>query len=224
MRILRVQTVCSSADEVEEFYRERMGLVTSRDRDAVRVAAGATELELVEDARARPGSQHYAFTITSDAFADAKSWLRERTDLLRGADGEDEFDYPAWNARSMYFDGPDGSVLEFIVRRDLETRYRGGFGPDDILCVSEVGLPVADIPALQEELAGYGIAPYGPGGGPFRPLGDPRGLLIVVAPDRPWVPTERTARAQPLVVTVEAERTGEVAAGEAATVRLVTAR
>jgi catechol-2,3-dioxygenase len=65
-----------------------------------------------------PGAYHGAITVPEDRFAEAKAWLQERVPLLE-RDGLDEFALGVpWNSQSVYFEGPDGILLELIERRD----------------------------------------------------------------------------------------------------------
>lgn len=109
-----------------------------------------------------------------------------------------------WNCRSLYFEDPDRNVLEFIIRRDLPNDASGVFGGGDILGVSEVGVPVADVAAFRDAArAVLALEPYGQGGATFRPVGDVSGLLIVVKRGRVWFPTDSPAHEMPLEVTIQ---------------------
>lgn len=104
----------------------------------------------------------------------------------------------------MYFGGPDGSILELIARHSLENTTGHPFTGADLLCASEIGLGVPDVPAVVDSLeALFGVARFGDGGAEFSSVGDHDGLLIVVSQDRPWFPTgDRVARGGPLSVTL----------------------
>ncbi len=118
---------------------------------------------------------------------------------------------PSWDGCSVYFeDAPGGTVLELVARRRLPHRLGGAaFGPEHLLGVSEVGVPVACVPTARERLArGAGLPTFGgPGSPQFTAVGDDEGLLVLVAPDRPWFPTrDRPARATRLDVTLSGTR------------------
>jgi len=215
MKITNVSVRVRNAVDAAGFYADVLGLTVERKPDLVAVTVGATRLELVEDP-ATEGDHHFAITIPSNKFLAAKKWILERTVLL-GMSGADEFECaPAWNARSLYFAGPDRSVLEFIVRRGLANTTTGPFTSADLLCVSEVGLAVPDVPALAATLdndagvAAYGYAP----GDDFAPVGDTDGLLILVTPGRAWFPiADRVARESPIAITAAGGRPGSYALG-----------
>jgi hypothetical protein len=120
--------------------------------------------------------------------------------------GEDEFEYASgWNARSFYFPGPEGSVLELIIRRDLHNVSEGEFTVDDLECVSEVGVAVPDVLAIVDTLStDAGIEPYGlTPRDRFSPVGTIDGLIILVSPARTWFPADNLLSA-PSRILIEA--------------------
>ncbi|WP_375385064.1 VOC family protein [uncultured Microbacterium sp.] len=214
MKIVTVSVRVRNIAEATAFYAEVLGLPIGRNHRLGAVTIGATRLELVEDA-ASEGHHHFAITIPSNKFLQAKTWLQERTDLI-GAPDADEFECsPLWNARSVYFNGPDGAVLEFIVRRDLSNATAGPFTSADLLCVSEVGVAMPDVPATVAKLhSDAQVAPYGDSFDSFAPVGDADGLLILVAPGRAWFPTaDRVVRESPVAIAAVGARPGTYALG-----------
>lgn len=219
MNIITVSVRVRNALQTASFYANVLGLAVKSGADGVEVTVGTTRLELIEGPAAE-GDHHFAFTIPANKFLEAKKWIQERADLL-GVPGADEFECsPAWNARSLYFSGPDRSVLEFIIRRDLATATATAtaepFSSTDLLCISEVGVAVSDVPDAVARLNGDAeVAPYG--GSPsdtFAPVGDANGLLILVAPGRAWFPTgDRVARESPITITAVGGRPGTYALG-----------
>ena len=216
MQITKVSVRVRNASEAGEFNTGVLGLdIVAHESNVVVVALGTTRLELVEDPAA-DGDHHFAITIPSNKFDNAKMWIQQRTALLRTSEA-DEFECaPAWNAHSLYFTGHDRSVLELIVRRDLDNSAAGPFTSADLLCISEVGVAVPDIPALVATLTyDAKIAPYGDAQDrAFAPVGDVNGMLILVAPGRTWFPTtDRTARQNPAFITATGGRPGTYSLG-----------
>ena len=203
MQITNVLVHVRNAREAGEFYARVLGLDIAQVPNGVVVALGTTRLELVEDPAAA-GDHHFAITIPSNKFNEAKKWIQQRTVLL-GTPEVDEFECsPAWNAHSLYFAGHDRSVLELIIRRDLDNSTAGPFTSADLLGVSEVGVAVADVSATVATLTDdAGVVPYGDAhGGTFAPVGDVDGMIILVAPGRTWFPTtDRTAEESPVSIT-----------------------
>ncbi|MEO6942905.1 MAG: hypothetical protein ABI238_00950, partial [Terrimesophilobacter sp.] len=191
MKITKVTVDVRSSQNAGDFYGSVLGLPVTRAEDSVIVQAGRSSLVLRENPEAQ-GCHHVAFTIPSNKLSAAKQWVTERADLMSKG-GEDEFEYDAgWNARSLYFPGPEGSVLEFIIRRDLKNSSAGEFSAADIECISEVGVAVPDVLATVDLLeTEAGIEPYGlTPRDRFSPVGTIDGLVILVSPDRTWFPAE----------------------------------
>jgi catechol 2,3-dioxygenase-like lactoylglutathione lyase family enzyme len=191
------------------------------DADTVQVRIGATMLELTED-RETVGRHHLAITIPSNKFSAARDWLEPRSTLI-GTPDADEFEFAAWNARSLYFSGPDRSVLELIIRRDLDNDTRGAFTSADLLCISEVGVATNDVLAMAEFLRTEAdVRPYaGDPGRTFAPVGDTDGLLILVPPGRPWFPTtDRGASPGPVLVEATGSRPGDYPLGVGSMLRI----
>lgn len=192
MKITAVTLPIDDLGEAERFYGRILGLPVRREgRTQLLVGVGTTELVLVEQPSER-AVDHLALTIPADAFSSAKRWLRERVELL-ALDGRDEFEgSPSWRSRSLYFSGPSRSVLELIARSRLPAHAGDEtFGHQHLLCVSEVGIAVPDVPAAVRRLRDRaGLEVFGDGAsGTFAAVGDDDGLLVVVPEGRPWFPT-----------------------------------
>lgn len=201
--------------EAADFFGTVLGLPVSSAPGAAVVQIGTTALTLRENPETR-GAHHLAFTIPSNKFAQAKEWVRERTGVMHKA-GDDEFEYDAgWNARSLYFPGPDHSVLELIIRRDLDNAVDGDFTSEDLLCISEVGVAVPDVLATVDLLvADAGIEPYGlVPRDRFAPVGTIDGLVILVSPERTWFPADdRLSAESRIFIEAVGDRAGEFALG-----------
>ncbi len=204
MRIANVSLAVSDLAIAADFYEHTLMLPVTRTANHVRVTVGSTTLTLKGDPH-HQAAHHLAITVPSNKFEAAKAWVRERADLLT-VDGDDEFECSSdWNAHSLYFEGRDRTVLELIIRRDLDNATRGPFTSSDLLRVSEVGIAVPDVPAVAKTLSDrFGIDPYGWNAPDFAPVGDVEGLLILVSPGRAWFPTnDRLAQITPIVVAAQ---------------------
>lgn len=216
MQITNLSVHVRNVLEAGEFYAGVLGLdIVAHESNVVVVTLGTTRLELIEDPAA-DGDHHFAITIPSNKFDNAKRWIQQRTVLLKTSE-TDEFECPpAWNSHSLYFTGHDRSVLELIIRRDLDNSAAGPFTSADLLCISEVGVAVTDIPAAVATLTGdTKNVPYGDAQDrAFVPVGDVNGMLILVAPGRTWFPTaDRSARENPVSITATGGRPGTYSLG-----------
>ena len=200
MEIREVVLPTRDTGTIERFYGRELGLEVVSDPACVTVALGRTRMVFEESEY--EGAHHLAFTIPTGMFPQAKEWIAARAALL-GRDGVDEFEGPSsWNSRSVYFDGPDGQVLELIERRGLKHPTTDDFGTDGLLCVSEVGVAVPEVLDTVNLLQLSGIEPYGsPPSEGFAAVGDIHGMLILVSPGRGWMPTgDRLAQQVPVIV------------------------
>ena len=219
MEILAVTLPAIDADALAPFYADTLGLPVRRDGAALVVQAGATSLVFVPADEA-PAPAHVAFDVPEDRFDAVVAWAAERVELLHDGRVYD-FDVPPWHAHSVYFLDPARNVLELIARHCEPAAAGSGA----IVRVSEVGVPVADVGEavawLESEL---GIPYFDGDRRAFTAMGDGRGLLIVVADARPWMPTDLAGARGPLEVVLRGAPLAEhVIPGERVTVRTVPA-
>lgn len=220
MQITSVDTVTRSLAETAAYYETVLGLPVREEIRAVEVTVGRSVIRFREDPAAE-GDQHHAFLVDDARFDAARAFLRAGPGLLADGDRTEFEAQPAWNARSLYFPGPDRSVLEVIARRALPQPLSAGdapgakasspvapgaqplpFGPADLLSVSEVGIAVPDVVATADRLAAAGVGRYPDGSPTFTPAGHIDGMLILVSPGRTWFPTSDRVVGEPPVAVV----------------------
>ncbi|HDS1037517.1 TPA: VOC family protein [Stenotrophomonas maltophilia] len=190
MRLLHLTLPVSDVDTVAAWFHDVLQL---------RVVAGHVHIGwstlALEPANGRPlGGVHLAFNVPDNRFPEAMAWLRERTPLQRSPEGIDYFALESnWKSQSVYFTGPDGLILELIGRQRLPaSTHSGPFRGSELTCLSEVGLPSADVDAVRASAsARFGLQALSPPSPQFAPMGDDEGLLIVVAADRRWFPEQK---------------------------------
>lgn len=211
MHITEVSIETVRPADLRGFYADTLGQPVEPHGEGFTVTVGTSALTV---AAADPGTApvyHLAFTVPRNKLSLAKAWLAERTPLLTDADGRDEFRFDAWEATSVYFADPAGNILELIAWGALANDAHGPFGPTDLLAVSEVGLPVGDVPTTVTQLGEAGFAPYRDEWSPdFAPVGDALGRLIVVPVGRPWFPVDLPAVASPIAVTLRGDRSAMI--------------
>jgi catechol 2,3-dioxygenase-like lactoylglutathione lyase family enzyme len=159
--------------ELDEFYNE--------------IETGETELEFV------PGEgapfYHFAFLAPPESFVGI-------------GPAKEVFDFPAWDARAIYYEDPAGNIVELIEHRGLP-------GP---LGMSELGL-VGDTTAMADGLRPLGLELWDgtldePGRLAF--FGE-RGRTLILSPEtRGWLPTGRPAERHPLELEISGAKAGEV--------------
>jgi catechol-2,3-dioxygenase len=177
--------------EMWEFYGRTLGLPVSRlTSDGFTLTAGDSQIMFLKPAAAKERPfYHFAFNITENKCRSALEWLKTKTPTIPNGD-QDLFHFPNWNAHAMYFVDPAENVVEFIGRHDLKHRSTGAFSLDDILCVSEIGIVVDDVPgAVARAQESLHINPYrGTNLADFAAVGDDHALLILVKKGRVWLP------------------------------------
>lgn len=219
MEILAATLPAVDADVLEAFYRDALELGVRRDGAALVIEAGASSLVFVP-ADEQPAPAHIAFDVPGDRFDQAVAWAAERVELLHDGRVYD-FDVPPWHAHSVYFLDPCDNVLELIARH--REPVPGGAGR--IVRVSEVGVPVADVGETVAWLeAELGIPCFDGDRRAFTAMGDGRGLLIVVADGRNWMPTELPGARGPLEIALRGtEHAEHRIPGERVSIRTVPA-
>jgi catechol 2,3-dioxygenase-like lactoylglutathione lyase family enzyme len=171
------------------FYRDVLDLPVSVSDDAAVVTVGRSTVTFVRLAGVTE-SNHLAFTIPSNRFAEAKAWLAERVDPMSWDGGETELRLgEPWNSESVYFLGPDDIILELITRAHLANPSDEPFSGAQLLCVSEVGLATSNVAkAFADVRRNFGVQTFAGESPDFTTVGDQEGLLILVTEGRPWFP------------------------------------
>src|SRR5215217_3186234 len=190
MNITRLELLASNLSLQGDFYENILELPTKRSSAGLEVKAGKTDLLFMQAPTDFDGAYHFAFNIPENQFHAAKSWISERIPLLHEESGRDEFHSESWNSDSVYFKDAAGNVLEFIARHNLRNAVEGDFDGEQILNVSEIGLPSEDVIGFANELGtklGLPVFNQEPSE-TFTPLGDDDGLFILPIKNRIWIP------------------------------------
>lgn len=193
--------------DLKTFYVQTLGLgLLKEDTHSFTVAVGETKLTFVlTDEQSKKPFYHFAVNINEDKFKLAKTYLSKRVTLLKN-ESQDEFEFTSWNAHAVYFYDPAGNIVEFIARHNLKSKSISSseFTNKDILCVSEVGLPVSDVAGTVSLLeADMNLPAWKGDRSTFQPIGDEDGLFIVVAIDRIWQPTSDKATIFPVSIKIK---------------------
>lgn len=196
-----VQLWTAELPRVTAFYRDMLGVpLLSARKNAVTFQVGTTQLEF----RQGVGGLHYhlAFNVPPQQFAEARAWLTARTPLIQDSSGRDTFHSESWNADMVYFYDAVGNVLELIARYDLRGDTPQPFSGRSLACVSELGVVTRDVPQTVRRIQALTGAPLyrAEMDEQFVPLGDARGLLIVVKVGRLWFPETKAAVMAPFRV------------------------
>jgi hypothetical protein len=149
---------------------------------------------------------HFAVDIPCNQLNEAFEFVSNCAKVLPVSDEQYFADFKNWNAQSFYFLDNNGNILEYICRYDRQIEYPGPFNGQQLISISEAGLPAEKTPQLMAKIMyNYPLTPYEkqPPLENFAALGDVNGLLILSNIGRAWYPTQVPASVFPLTVIFE---------------------
>ncbi|MFX3648010.1 MAG: VOC family protein [Paenibacillus sp.] len=193
MKIREVGLLTHQIEAIKEFYGTLLELELVEDGTTfVSFRAGSSVISFKKATEQEKPYYHVAFTIPTNKLADAKRWAQDRNIPLLSKDREDEFYFSYWDATAIYFYDPSGNLMEFIAHHSLENTVDEAFETNHLLCISEIGMPVDDVPQTMNTLNGhYQLEPFAGDGKKFSPTGDAEGMFIVIDKQMPWFPDGR---------------------------------
>ncbi|GIP20696.1 VOC family protein [Paenibacillus sp. J22TS3] len=211
MRMEELKLKTARLEQLKTFYSNVLELgITAQTERYFSVQVGDTLLTF-EQAEPDEGEPfyHFAVNIPENQLAEAKQWLARKVNLSLSS-GEDEADFPDWNANAIYFEDPAGNIGEFIARHNLGNASDKPFGPHSLLEISEIGIVREDVAGCVQDLNEKGFPHWREGNEGFRPLGDEHGLFIVVKQGRTWFFSDKQAEQHPVTVKVRGAGTLEL--------------
>lgn len=212
MKIREVGLLTHQVEAIKEFYGTLLELDLVEDNaTSVTFRAGNSVLSFKKAPEQEKPYYHVAFTIPTNTLADAKRWAQDRNIPLLSKDGQDEFYFPYWDATAFYFYDPSGNLMEFIAHHSLDNAVDEAFEAKHLLCISEIGLPVDDVPEMMNTLnKHYQLEPFAGDGKQFSPTGDAEGMFIVIDKQKPWFPDGRMPGVFATEVKVETRQPGSL--------------
>ncbi len=210
MNITGLELLTADLQTQRDFYTNILELSTTLTSSGLEVQAGKTDILFTQAPPDFDGAYHFAFNIPENQFHGSKEWISRRIPLLCDESGKDEFISENWNSHSVYFKDAGGNVLEFIARHNLKDAMDGAFDSQQVLQVSEIGLPSEDVVGLANELCTHlnvSVFKQEPNE-TFTPVGDDNGLFILPIKNRIWIPNSGVP-ARLLPVRVQGEANGK---------------
>ncbi len=206
MQLQEITLFTASLADTLHFYARVLGLqVLYQTNNAIAFAAGRTKLIFTHAATEQP-VYHFAFNIPCNQLQEALEYMQESVNILPVSPTSTIANFDDWQAKAFYFLDNNGNILECIARRHLNNISTQPFNSNSLLNISEIGLPVHDVPAYANHIQHtYGL-PYftkqlpAPG---FTVFGDDEALLIIVPEGRNWYPTQIAANAFPVKILLE---------------------
>ncbi len=187
VRFTKITLYTSKIKEQLHFYSTILEFpILEKNSSQFKIKIGASILTFKEVKNNIEPFYHYAINIPSNKYQKAKKWLLERTPLLLDDNTGDDLQYfDFWDAHAMYFKDPSGNIGELIARHTLKNDRNGEFSISDLLCISEIGVPVEDPIDFAAKLKStYGLNNYGSS----MFVGDEYGLFVIPTINRPWFP------------------------------------
>ena len=174
---------------MKDFYATTLGLPIVHESDErISFRAGRSTLAYMHDPSA-DAFYHFAFNIPENQILKAHAWQADRTDLVVPPSRLNESGMPRtvvsfrhWNAHSVFFSDPAGSLVEYIARHDLKNASSEPFAAaSSVQCLSEIGLVVDDVSAEAKKIKTATAArTYVSNNDAFDPIGDQHGLLLMM--------------------------------------------
>jgi catechol-2,3-dioxygenase len=178
-----------------DFYSKTLGLpVSNQTKNHFSIQIGYSTLEFHQHENAKP--YHIAFHIGANRENDALKWLERKQIPVLEDEGKPIVDFPAWNAKSVYFYDADQNIIEFISRKHLFPQ-QDGFSEKSLCGIAEIGLATTDVEENFRFLNRYfNLETYfGNPNETFCAIGDENGLFITVDKNKKtWFPTDDQAQ------------------------------
>lgn len=219
IRSIRLSAASDALEALERFYVGCLGFAAETgERLGLEVGGGSRVTFAPAPGGERP-FYHFALLVPGDRYAAARAWVEPCAGLLtRPGQTSTTFRFDAWDADACYFHDPAGNIVELIAHRGVgEGRAdAAGFAAHELLGISEIGLVVADPAAGARALASAGVELWSGGAEGDDALafvGCQAHTLILCAPGRPWLPTQRPAECHPVTASLSADVTVDVAQG-----------
>jgi len=214
MRIDRLTIPARDPTALSEWYGALFGADSTTDSEPVErsnadrstaestatVQLGESILELT--AAETPSPVHVAIRLYCEP-AEACNWLAEQATILP-IEGEQSRYFDFLDATAIYFEDPDGNVLEGLCYVG-DPRPVAASRTDRVGGITEIGLPAPEPLGLVEWLeATVGLSAWGSPTETFAWVGHRDSRFVVVPAGRSWYPTDRSAEIVPISVRLSA--------------------
>jgi len=174
------------------FYHNTLGFkIIDQSDHQISFQVGVSVLQFQLTNTIQNPTYHFAFNIPENQIEQAKDWLSARVSLEKDAENNELIDFSNWNAHAIYFYDSLGNIVEFIARHGLDNASQQPFSIQNIINISEIGLPSDDVIDLVQTIQTHSNLPnYLSGSDKFYTIGDENGLFVIVPTDRVWYMTK----------------------------------
>ena len=208
MDIINAKLKTHELQEMKRFYGQILGFpIENETSNSFLVTFGISSIEFNDqDVEGEP-YYHFAFDIPSNQFAEAKRWIKSKTELLT-EEGADEIDFKYSVAKSFYFEDPSGNILEFIARLKDNPPSDRPFSSASIQKISEMSLVVQDKLPVAYNLSDYHIVSRDDSeitsdSLAFMSDKKTKVYLLLASPNRKWLFSEKVSKVFPIDITLD---------------------
>lgn len=158
MKITKAKLFVHDIQEMLQFYCDQIGFaLLERTEDYFTIAVGESRMTFEKVPSSIKKQYHFALNIPSNLFHQAKIWAKERVDLLH-SEGQDEIFFEFLKAYSCYFYDPEGNIIEFISRQEVNQKHlSSSFSVEHVLNIGEINLTTDDIITVARKLNNFDI-------------------------------------------------------------------
>ena len=203
MIIKHLTLYAQNLTQQKNFFVDVLGFELIRESEkSFEIQAGMSILKFEYHSESK--AYHFAFGIPFSMYKAAFSWLNERVEILK--DGEKQIvDFPAWDAKAIYFYDQDHNICEFIARKSIPENIGERFSLNHIFNVAEIGLVTSNIKSIYDKLHQQtSVKMYDGSLDRFLAVGDDDGLLLCIDPKKKdWFPTNDKAEIADFIAEVE---------------------
>ncbi|MFB6319601.1 VOC family protein [Saccharicrinis sp. FJH54] len=193
MYINKLKIYTQNLQEQIRFYSLVLGLeIIQNNVNTASFRMGDSILVLQKSAKSNP--YHFAVNIPCNRIQQALIWLKDRVEILTGAENEIH-EFHDWHAQALYFYDSDKNIVELIARQNLHNASDDIFSEHSFLEISEIGLPVDEIAPIYKQIhEATGMNIYSGDKDRFCAIGDEHGLFICINKyKKDWFPTMEKA-------------------------------
>ena len=193
MKITYLHIFSANISEQYRFYHEELGLeVENYKEKSFDLIAGYTRVKFEFSKDAKP--YHFAFHIPDKQEDTALKWLDGKVKILE-FNSDKIVDFPAWNAKSIYFYDKDQNIVEFIARKDQNPPNSAIFSGKSLVGIAEIGLVTNNVSKIYDTLKiDHDLKRYDGDFEKFCAIGDDAGLIISINNSKKdWFPQDDKA-------------------------------
>ncbi|MEX1189718.1 MAG: hypothetical protein WED33_10710 [Bacteroidia bacterium] len=200
--VLRLDNIYWQSNRI--FWTETLGFeLISQTALSYTIQVGDSRLTFRPKNTTNSPTYSFSISIPQNQVENALAWLKNEngefadgptqpiTIIRDELTGAEIINKPLYNANSVFFRDAAGNVIELIARNDIENSVEGPFNRSQFLKISEAPVVTKQVRDCEEILdSEFGAKAFPRTTSGYRPVGGAEGVLLLIIPGRPWIPTE----------------------------------